>query len=454
MKKNDEVILKIEDLTSDGEGIGKAEGFALFVKNTLPGDKVRAKIMKLKKSYGFARLVEILEPSTHRVEPCCSLAEKCGGCQLQHMSYSEQLKYKEKKIKNCMERIGGITNFRMEPILGMEDPYYYRNKAQFPVGRDKEGNIVMGFYAGRTHSIIDTSHCYIQAEINGKLLLIIRNFMEQYQVAPYNEAAHTGLVRHVLTRVGFATGQIMVCLIINGRKLPFAEQLIEQLREIDGMTSICINVNTQKSNVILGGEVLTLWGKDTITDCIGSISYEISPKSFYQVNSRQTKKLYDTVLQYAGLTGQEIVWDLYCGIGTISLFLARRAKMVYGVEIVADAVQDAKRNADRNHLDNVEFFCGAAEIVVPKKYEQSNGEMRADVIVIDPPRKGCDEALLRTIVDLEPKRIVYVSCDPATLARDLKYLVQMGYGVEKVRGCDMFGMSVHVETAVLLVRKP
>lgn len=452
LEKNMECTITIEDISSDGEGVGRINGFALFVKDTITGDVVKVKIMKMKKSYGYARLLEIISPSPYRVEPICPVAKQCGGCQLQHCSYEKQLEIKENKIKNCLERIGKLTNINMEPIIGMDEPYYYRNKAQFPVGTDKNGRIIMGFYAGRTHSIIDTPHCYIQAKENDIILPIIREYMEHYQIEPYEEASHTGLIRHVLTRIGYVTKEIMVCLVINGKDIPHKKELIDKLCQIDGMTSITLNVNQDKTNVILGKEIKTIWGKGYITDYIGEIKYQISPMSFYQVNSLQTRKLYETALDYAGLTGNEIVWDLYCGIGTISLFLAQKAKQVYGVEIVPEAIEDAKQNARINGIDNAEFFVGAAEEVLPRKYRESNGEMNADVIVIDPPRKGCDEVLLKTIVEMKPKKVVYVSCDPATLARDLKYLEGEGFDAVKVRGCDMFGMSVHVEVCCLMSR--
>lgn len=453
MNKNEEFILTIEDITSEGEGIGRVDGFALFVKDTIMGDVAKVKVIKLKKTYGYARLLEIVEPSPYRVEPKCKLSRKCGGCQIQHCNYEKQLEYKQKKVMDCLTRIGKLSDVPMEPIMGMDEPYYYRNKAQFPVGKDKDGNIVIGFYAGRTHSIIDTSHCFIQDPVNEKLIRIIRDFLEEYKIEPYDETTGKGLVRHILTRVGFTTGEIMVCLILNGTKLPHREILIDRLCKIKGMTSITINVNTQRTNVILGKEILPLWGQNYITDYIGEVKYQISPLSFYQVNPIQTKKLYETALQYAGLNGNEIVWDIYCGIGTISLFLAQKAKQVYGVEIVPEAIEDAKRNAKINEIRNAEFFVGAAEDVLPKKYEESRWEMRADVIVVDPPRKGCDEALLQTVVQMEPERVVYVSCDPATLARDLRYMEDHGYKVKRVRCCDMFGHSVHVETCCLLSRK-
>lgn len=453
VNKNDIVELTIEDIGADGEGIGHIEGYTLFVKDALMGDRIKAKVMKTKKSYGYAKLMEILTPSPDRVEPRCPIASKCGGCQIQHLDYKKQLEYKQNKVKNCLERIGGFTDIagKMEPIVGMEDPYYYRNKAQFPIGVNKEGEIVTGFYASRTHSIIDTSVCYIQAEVNEVILQIVKDFLKEYKISTYNEENHKGLVRHILTRVGFVTKEIMVCLIINGQELPHKDVLIERLKEIAGMTSICLNINKEKTNVILGDTVLTLWGQGYITDYIGEVKYQISPLSFYQVNPVQTKKLYEKALEYAGLTGHENVFDLYCGIGTISLFLAKKTKKVLGVEIVPEAIEDAKENAKINGIDNVEFLVGAAEDIIPDKYEKEN--IKADVIVVDPPRKGCEESLLETIIKIEPKRVVYVSCDPATLARDLKYLCEKDFVIEKVCAVDQFGHSTHVETVVLMSRK-
>ena len=318
------------------------------------------------------------------------------------------------------------------------------------MGKNKDGKIVTGFYAGRTHSIIDNTHCYIQAEINEKLLEIVKEFLEQYEIPPYDEESHQGLVRHILTRVGFVTGEIMVCLVLNGDELPYADKLIEQLKNIDGMTSISININKEKTNKILGNKVITLWGSDTITDYIGDVKYQISPLSFYQVNPMQTKVIYKKALEYAQLKGKETVWDLYCGIGTISLFLAQKAKKVYGVEIIPEAIEDARKNAELNRMENVEFFVGKAEDVLPEQYEKH--KVYADVIVVDPPRKGCDETLLNTMVTMQPKRIVYVSCDPATLARDLKILCANGYEVERVQVVDQFGHTSHVETVVLMTQ--
>ena len=463
IRKNDEFELTIEDMSEDGAGIGKQDGYIWFVKDAVIGDRIRVRAMKMKKNYGFARLMEVLEASKDRVMPECPVARQCGGCQLQMMSYEAQLHFKELKVYNNLRRIGGMENLRlperadsvivdktivMEPILGMEQPWRYRNKAQFPFGRDKDGRIIAGFYAGRTHHIVEAEDCLLGVEENAVILDIIKKIMEEYQIAPYDEETHKGLIRHALIRKGFSNGELMVCLVINGKKLPHADIFVERLKEVPGMTSISYNINQEKTNVILGAELVNLYGPGYITDKIGNVSYQISPLSFYQVNPVQTEKLYGTALEYAGLTGGETVWDLYCGIGTISLFLAQKAKKVYGVEIVPPAIEDARRNAALNGMENVEFFVGKAEEVLPREYEKN--QVYADVIVVDPPRKGCDSVCLDTIVRMQPKRVVYVSCDSATLARDVKYLNERGYAVERVRCCDMFGMSGHVETVVLL----
>ena len=453
MQKNDELILKIEDMGVDGAGIGKADGMTFFVKDAVIGDVVRAKVMKLKKTYGYARLMELLEASPDRVEPKCPYYRQCGGCQIQALSYEKQLEFKERKVRNNLERIGGFSEIPMEPIVGMEEPYHYRNKAQFPVGTDKDGHIVTGFYAGRTHTIIPNRDCALGLPVNREILDLVIDFMEKYHVSAFDEKTGKGLVRHVLIRCGFTSQEKMVCLIINGKSLPHSEKLVEALRKIDGMTSISINCNTERTNVILGRKTVVLWGQEYITDQIGEISYEISPVSFYQVNPVQTEKLYGLALEYADLHGEENVWDLYCGIGTISLFLSQKADKVYGVEIVEQAVKNARENAALNEISNVEFFAGAAEEVVPAKYRESGGTLRSDVVVLDPPRKGCDEKLLQTVIQMEPKRIVYVSCDPATLARDLKYFGENGYVLKRICPCDMFGHSYHVETVCLLSKR-
>ncbi len=540
-QKNEIVELQITDLGSEGEGIGKIDGFPFFVKGALPGDTIRASVMKAKKNMAFARLQEILTPSPDRIEAPCPVFGRCGGCQLMHLSYPAQLRYKEQKVKNALQRIGGIAEEEldavMEPIIGMipnprsgcdtpssdrsatriseksrsecEEfpmiPIRYRNKTQVPFGKDRDGNTIYGFYAGRTHAVIPCKDCLLGAEENKDILEIIRQWMEENHVQPYDETNGRGLLRHVLIRKGFHTTEnedlpdgkslkrlkagagspkqslgadIMVCLVINGKKLPKKEMLCERLAAIPGMHTISISVNEENTNVIMGDNYETLWGEDGIHDKIcrwdeqsekenspageDGITYGISPLSFYQVNPVQTEKLYSTALRYAGLTGNETVWDLYCGIGTISLFLAKSAKQVYGVEIVPQAIADAKENAKRNGITNAQFFVGAAEEVLPAYYrgdatgspdQNSGADMRRpDVIVVDPPRKGCDIACLETMVQMQPQRIVYVSCDPATLARDVKYLREQGYKLQRVRACDMFPNSFHVETAALLVR--
>ena len=477
--KNDIVTVKIEDIGTEGEGIGKLEGFTLFVKDAVMGDVVEARLVKVKKNYAYARLEKVLTSSPLRVKPVCPYHKQCGGCQIQAMSYEAQLQFKENKVKNNLVRIGGFDRLFiesvMEPVVGMEQPWHYRNKAQFPVGTDKDGRIITGFYAGRTHSIIANTDCALGVEENEPILQKVLAYMQNEKVSAYDETTGQGLVRHILIRKGFTSGEIMVCLVINGKSLPKEDRLVSTLREIPGMTSIWLNYNTKNTNVIMGTEGRVLWGQNTITDVIHrrsieeinsgkdclrydskenapqGITFAISPLSFYQVNPIQTEKLYSLALEYAGLTGEETVWDLYCGIGTISLFMAQCAKEVHGVEIVPQAIEDARKNAERNHIENATFYVGKAEEVLPRLYEEEH--IFADVICVDPPRKGCDEACLNTIIKMAPKRIVYVSCDSATLARDLKYLCENGYEIRKVRAVDQFGQTVHTETVVKLSLK-
>lgn len=473
-RKDDIVTVEIEDMGIDGGGIGKVEGFTFFVKDAVIGDRVQVKVMKVKKGYAYARLMEIIEPSPNRREPKCMYHRQCGGCQIQALDYKAQLVFKENKVKNNLHRIGGFSRELieqvMEPVVGMEEPFHYRNKAQFPIGMDKDGEPVAGFYAGRTHSIIPNTDCALGVKENKAILEILLDYMKEYKIAPYNEETGKGLIRHVLIRKGFTTGEIMVCIIVNGEKLPWKRELVEALKRIDGMTSISININQENTNVIMGKECHTIWGKDTIRDVIhmrsiesidagqdvltsedSGITFAISTLSFYQVNPVQTEKLYSLALDYAGLTGTETVWDLYCGIGTISLFMAKKARKVYGIEVVEQAIMNARENARQNHIDNAQFYVGKAEEVLPRLYEEEG--IRADVICVDPPRKGCDMACLETIVKMAPQRIVYVSCDSATLARDLKYLCANGYGLRRVRAADLFAQTVHVETVVQLSRK-
>jgi 23S rRNA (uracil1939-C5)-methyltransferase len=451
IKKNDEFIITIEDIGVNGEGIGHVDGLALFVKDAVIGDVVRVRVMKMQKNYGFAKLLEVVEASKDRVCAECSIARSCGGCQIQEMDYQAQLRFKTKKVKENLERIGKI-DFQAEnaPVfhdcLGMEKPWRYRNKAQFPIGK-KDGKITAGFYAGRTHTIIPCDDCRIGIEENKTILDIVITHMEQYHIPPYDEETHKGVVRHVLIRKGFHTGQLMVCLVINAEQLKAGEELTEKLKKLQGMTSISLNINKQKTNKILGDKIVNLYGEGYITDTIGDINFRISPLSFYQVNPVQTEKLYGTALQYAQLSGEENVFDLYCGVGTISLFLAKKAKSVTGVEIVPQAIEDAKKNAKINEIGNTRFYTGAAEEIIPELYQKG---VTADVVVVDPPRKGCDEKLLSTIVDMKPDRLVYVSCDSATLARDVKYLTEWGFVLREVQPVDMFPHCSAVETVVLL----
>lgn len=506
--KNQDYEITIEDIGNDGEGIGHIDGMAVFVKDTAPGDVAKIRIIKAKKQYAYGRLLEIISPSKDRVEPICKNARKCGGCSIMHVSYEKQLEWKQSKVANCLKRIGGVQDVErlMEPIIGMDGEGWtcqcmtdvggeadkmnpntgdlfpairYRNKAQFPVQRDKDGNLKIGFYAGRTHSVIDTDVCFLQAEVNDEILKKFREFMDAYQVEAYDEEQHKGLVRHILTRVGETTGEVMICLILNGEELVgvsgarkntsmqnqlfdgkaksgnehymnVEQEFVKWMSEIPGITSISINVNKEKTNRILGETCRTIWGKDYITDYIGNVKYQISPLSFYQVNPRQTEKLYGKALEYADLQGNETVWDLYCGIGTISLFLAQKAKKVMGVEIVPAAIEDARNNARINGIENAEFFVGKAEEVLPEQYEKHG--VYADVIVVDPPRKGCDIVAIQTMLRMKPKKIVYVSCDPATLARDVKLLTEKDYVLEKVCAVDQFGHSGHIEVVTCLQR--
>ena len=450
--KNQEIEIEINSLGADGEGVGKTEdGCTVFVADGLPGDKVLAHITKVKKTYAYAFAAKILSPSEFRVSAVCPVAKKCGGCSLMHLDYKEQLKYKQEKVYNCLTRIGGIQNPPMEEIVGADSPYNYRNKAQFPVGTDKEGNAVIGFYRKHSHDVVPNTRCAIQAPVNEAIMKTVEAFLNEKRIPSYNEETGKGLVRHIFTRVGFSTLQVMVCIVINGDKLDSSDELVERLSKVvkeNGLTlsSVCLNINKKNTNVIMGEKCLTLYGEPYIEDFIKDVKYRISPLSFFQVNPSQTEKLYSLALEYAGLSGKEIVWDLYCGIGTISLFLAKKAAKVFGVEIVPEAISDAKENAKINGIENAEFFAGASEDV-------ADSLPKPDVIVVDPPRKGCDEKLLSTILKVLPKRVVYVSCDPATLARDLKILCGNGYTLSKVRPVDQFCHSMHIETVALIQRK-
>ena len=536
LRKNEIVTLRIEDMSDEGLGIGHTdEGVAVFVKDTVIGDSVRASITKVKKTYAFGRVAEILTPSPDRVTPCCPVARSCGGCQIQEMSYLAQLHFKENKVLGNIRRIGGIACRKagqeqtaeqgpesgqeqiteqgpeseqkqwalFYPIIGSSAPFHYRNKSEYPVGRDKNGKLVAGFYAGRTHTIVSGAQCVIGIEANQPILDAVLGWMETFHIPAYQEETGKGLVRNIMIRCGFSTGQIMVVIVANADRLPHETELVKKIcgalpktectgtdlcragscsresrlagnrlggahlssenpiGEVDSVsdpygagriiTGIILNTNKERTNVILGRKNRTLWGHDSIEDKIGAIRYRISPLSFYQVNPYQTRTLYETARSYAELTGEEIVWDLYCGTGTISLFLAPYAKQVYGVEVVPDAIDNARENAKLNHIDNVQFLAGKAEEVLPREYQEH--QIYADVIVVDPPRKGLEGGVIDTIAAMAPKRVVYISCNSATLARDLAIFAQKGYQTRKVQPVDMFPQGVHVETVCLLGRR-
>lgn len=451
IEKNKHYQLEITDMGSEGEGIGKIDGFPIFVENAVKGDIAEVRIVKVKKSYAYGKVMSLIKASDKRAEKLCEHYPRCGGCNLQHLSYLAQLEFKRDKVKNCLERIGGFKDIKVNDTLGMESFVNYRNKAQFPVGMI-DGKAVIGFYAKRSHNIINSDYCYIQNKVNEKIVACFREFIEKYNIKPYDEISHKGILRHIITRVGEKTGEIMVVAVINGDRLEHSEELVKMLRACDeNIVSISLNINKEKTNVILGKKIKVIWGKEVITDYIGKLKFEISPLSFYQVNPKQTEVLYGKALEFARLEdGTQTVIDAYCGIGTISLFLAQKAKKVYGVEIVPEAINDAKKNAEINEIKNAEFLVGKSEEVIPQLYEEKG--VKAEVIVVDPPRKGCDEKLLEVIVQMKPERVVYVSCDPATLARDLRFLAENGFAVEEVQPVDMFCMSSHVETVVRLGR--
>ena len=459
LQKNDRITISITDMTENGEGIGRAGGYPLFVKDAMIGDRVEVIVTKPGKTYGFGRVSAVLAPSPDRVSPLCPLAAPCGGCQLQALSYPAQLSFKENKVRQHLLRLGGFDeaflSSRLLPILGMENPWHYRNKAQIPFGKDKDGRVIAGYYAGRSHRIVPMEHCALNQDGFDEILSLLLAFANEFHIAPYDEESGSGLLRHALIRHARGSGQWMVCLVINGRKLPRADELVRRLLEIPGMTDISLSVNTARTNVILGQEILSLHGPGYITETIADLSFRVSPLAFFQVNPAQTEVLYAKALEFAGLGGKENVWDLYCGTGTISLFLARHAARVKGVEIVAPAIKNAKQNAALNGITNVDFFVGRSEEIFPD-YVRAHPEETADVVVLDPPRKGCDPALLEALLACSPERIVYVSCNSATLARDLKILTAgdqaegSRYRLELVQPVDMFPQTVSCETVCAL----
>lgn len=451
LSKDKMYVVEIVDIGQGGVGIGKFEGFTVFVDGGLVKDKIKVKITKSKKNYAVGEIVDILESSPYRVERKCSKKLKeCGGCQIQELDYKEQLNLKTNEVKQVISRIGKLNDVIIHDALGMKDPFRYRNKAQFPIQK-VDGVPVIGFYKKKSHDIIPTDQCIIQHDVNDKIIKIIKTYIRAYKVSIYDEKTHTGVLRHLVTKIGFTTKEVMVVLVANGRKLPYLNELASVLKEnIPGFKTLVVNVNREKTNVILGNENRIIYGNGKINDNIGDLVFEISPLSFFQVNPVQTEVLYNKALEYANLGVNDTVFDIYCGIGTISLFLAQKAKKVYGIEIVEEAIKDAKRNAQLNKLDNVEFYVGKAEEIVPKIYKQGK---RANVVVVDPPRKGCDEKVLDTIVSMQPDRVVYVSCNPSTLARDLNYLDERGYKCLEVQPVDMFPHSVHIENVALIVKK-
>ena len=502
LQKNDLITLEITDLTEEGQGVGKKDGLVFFVKDSVMGDLVEARILKAKKNYAYAKVEKLLEASPYRITPLCPVAGKCGGCQLQHLSYEKELAWKEDRIAQSLIRIAGLSpeevESKKEEILGGVLSRY-RNKAQYPVqsrkeirsgratsvsdwkvdgkwpgknkieAKEKSSDLSMGFYGFHSHRIIETEDCLINSAENPLILECIKEWAKEYKISGYEEETGKGLLRHIFLRKGFSTGEILLCLVLNGKSLPHGKELWERLQDLSlsvekgeqvqgRIVGLCVNINEGSGNAILGRETRCLYGKDSIEDKIGELSFSISVPSFYQVNPAQTEKIYGKALEYAALTGEETVWDCYCGIGTISLFLAQKAKQVYGLEIVPEAIENAKKNAEKNGLQNAEFFVGAAEEVLPKWVEEQKREGKdvgnlVDVVSLDPPRKGCDETCLSAVLELSPKHIVYVSCDPGSLARDIKYLGEGGYKLEKWVGIDNFPRTGHVETIALLQKE-
>ena len=444
------VEVTVTGLGSTGEGVGKVNGFTVFAHGGLPGETVKVKLESVKKTYAMGRVVDILQTSADRCEPVCPIYEECGGCQLQHLNYEAQLKIKTQQVKDALTRIGHLKHVEVLPTLRATEPTFYRNKMQFPVATT-EGQLEIGCFAAATHRVVDVNNCFIQKEKNNKIIGVVREWMQKYHIPAYNEDKGTGIVRHVMGRVGVHTGDVMVVLVTATYDIPHVKELTKMLRDnIPGLKSFIQNINKRHTNVIMGLKDRVIYGKSTIRDTLGALKFNISAQSFFQVNSEQAEKLYNKAVEFAGLTGKEIVFDVYCGTGTISLFLAKHAKAVYGIEIVPPAITDARRNAEDNHCDNATFLLGDAAQKLPELLEQG---IKPDVVLLDPPRAGCEERVLSSIVHVKPKRIVYVSCNPSTLARDLAYLSSHGYNVPIVQPVDMFPQTAHVECVALIERK-
>ena len=450
VEKNKEYPVKIESLSSDGNGIGHIDGYTIFIPQTVPGDEAVIRVVKVKSKYGYGKLVHLNSPSPDRQDALCGNFARCGGCQLMHMSYEAQLRFKQGVVQDALKRIGGADGIVVQPVVGMEESTRYRNKLVFPVSQE-DGKPICGFYAPRSHQVIPVSECLLGDCLHREILLAVQDYMRESHVSAYDEQTHTGLVRRIFLRFAYHTGEIMVALSINGDALPNENDFTQRIRKVSPrIASIQLNQNQKRTNLILGGKNRLLWGKETIADTLCGITYQISLQSFYQVNPVQTERLYQKAIELANLTGKETVFDIYCGIGTISLACARYAKKVVGVEIVPQAIQDARKNAEENSIQNTAFYVGGAEQVVPKLVEDG---ARPDVVILDPPRKGSDEKTLSAIASAQPQRIVYVSCNPATLARDVKCLREYGYEVKETVPFDMFPNTVHVETVCLLSKK-
>lgn len=447
VEKNKEYTIKIESVTNEGMGVGHIDGFAVFVPNSVREDELKILIVKVNKGYAFGKITEIVSGSPYRVKSPCGVSDKCGGCNLMHIDYNEQLKIKSSIINDCLMRLGGQKDYEFAGIIGMENPYHYRNKLIFPFGTDKNNSPVCGFFAERSHRVIPLTSCLLGDDLHEFVLSEVLSHAKKHNISVYNEENHTGILRRVFIRQGFSKDEAMVVISVNSDGFKKENELGEKLLTNKKIVSVILNINTKKTNLVLGDKNRTIAGKDTISDILCGFEYEISPHSFFQVNPIQTEKLYNTAIEFADLKETDRVLDLYCGIGTISLLCSKYAKEVVGVEIVPQAIEDAKKNALENKVDNAKFLCGAAEDVVPKLLENNE---KPNVVILDPPRKGSDEVTLSAIVNAQPEKIVYVSCNPATLARDVKYLTENGYTLNKVKGCDMFPHTTHVECCVLL----
>lgn len=446
IEKNKTYIAKITDLSSDGNGVAKINGFTVFVPMSLPGDEGEILIVKLKTAYAYGKLTKLIKASEDRTEPLCKAYTQCGGCAMLHCKYSAQLEYKKRFVEDALQRIGGFKDFSVSEIIGTDAPCRYRNKMVFPFGDDKDDNIQYGFFKSRSHEIVPLDDCLLGDELNMSVLKTVKEHMQKYDIKPYREDNHTGLVRRVFTRKAYHTDEFAVVISINGRKMPHCDELVRNITELsENITGIFLNVNKGKNNLVLGNENILVYGADVINDTLCGIKYEISPNSFFQINPIQTEKLYKKAIEYADITSQDNVLDIYCGIGTISLYAAKFAKNVTGIEIVEDAVKNAKQNASNNNITNAKFYAGSAQQIIHDVISD-----KTDIVILDPPRKGSDAETLSAIANASPKRIVYVSCNPSTLARDTKYLSELGYLPKAATAVDMFPHTTHVETVLLL----